>query len=84
MFVKMLRLLLFKLTETLCLKYMQLKQAYVWSAVHATTLYKQKAKDSDKRSRSLQIFETLSGGFSVAFLFVRFPSGSSSNSLLVY
>lgn len=82
MFVKMLRLLLFKLTETLCLKYMQLKQAYMWSAVHATTLNKQKAKDSDKRS--LQIFETLSGGFSVAFLFVRFPSGSSSNSLLVH
>lgn len=56
----------------------------MWSAVHATTLNKQKAKDSDKRSRSLQIFETLSGGFSVAFLFVRFPSGSSSNSLLVH
>lgn len=47
MFVKMLRLLLFKLTETLCLKYMQLKQAYVWSAVHATTLNKQKAKEAE-------------------------------------
>lgn len=49
MFVKMLRLLLFKLTETLWLKYMQIKQAYVWSAVHATTLNKQKAKDSQIR-----------------------------------